>query len=94
MTFYVFFELLQTFSRTLQRFVVRSSYNLFLQSCSSWQDFDWRSASLGPSAVAEILVTLRGFYVARDLRYDTRCNFNVRSKADMSQLNLQHGTDN
>ena len=29
-----------------------------------------------------------------DIRYDTRCYFNVRSKADMSQLNLPHGTDN
>ena len=28
------------------------------------------------------------------LRYDTRCYFNVRSKADMSQLSLPHGTDN
>ena len=28
------------------------------------------------------------------MRYDTRCYFNVRSKADMSQLNLPHGTDN
>ena len=26
--------------------------------------------------------------------YDTRCYFNVRSKAGMSQLNLPHGTDN
>ena len=26
--------------------------------------------------------------------YDTRRYFNVRSKADMSQLNLPHGTDN
>ena len=25
------------------------------------------------------------------LRYDARCYFNVRSKADMSQLNLPHG---
>ena len=25
---------------------------------------------------------------------DTRCYFNVRSKADISQLNLPHGTDN
>ena len=29
-----------------------------------------------------------------ELRYDTRCYFNVRSKADISQLNLPHGTDN
>jgi len=28
------------------------------------------------------------------LRYDTRCYFNVRSKEDMSQLNLPHGNDN
>jgi len=25
------------------------------------------------------------------IRYDTRCYFNVRSKADISQLNLLHG---
>ena len=31
-------------------------YNLFLQLCSSWQDFDWHSASRGPSATAELLV--------------------------------------
>jgi len=29
--------------------------------------------------------------LSRDLRYDTRCYFNVRSKADISQLNLPHG---
>ena len=28
------------------------------------------------------------------MRYDTRCYINVRSKANMSQLNLPHGTDN
>jgi len=28
------------------------------------------------------------------IRYDTRCYINVRSKADMSQLNLPPGTDN
>jgi len=28
------------------------------------------------------------------IRYDTRCYFNVRSKADMSQLILPHGNDN
>jgi len=30
----------------------------------------------------------------RRVPYDTRCYFNVRSKADISQLNLPHGTDN
>jgi len=29
----------------------------------------------------------------RVIRYDTRCYFNVRSKADISELNLPHGTD-
>jgi len=36
-------------------------------------------------------------YAVRQLhtiRYDTRCYFNVRSKANISQLNLPHGTDN
>ena len=28
------------------------------------------------------------------IRYDTRYYFNVRSKADMSQLNLPHADDN
>jgi len=28
------------------------------------------------------------------IRYDTKCYFNVRSKADMSQLNLPHGNNN
>ena len=28
------------------------------------------------------------------VRYDARCYFNVRSKADMSRLNLPHATDN
>ena len=27
-----------------------------------------------------------------DVRFDTRCYFNVRSIADVSQLNLPHGT--
>ena len=28
------------------------------------------------------------------IRYDTKCYFNVRSKADISRLNLPHGNDN
>jgi len=34
------------------------------------------------------------YSIADTIRYDTRCYFNVRSKANMSQLNLPHGTDN
>jgi len=33
-------------------------------------------------------------HCASSVRYDTRCYFNVRSKADMSRLNLPHGDDN
>jgi len=35
----------------------------------------------------------KGFEV-NDMGYDTRCYFNVRSKADINQLYLPHGTDN
>jgi len=31
-------------------------YNLFLQFCNSWQNFDWNSASRGLSAIAVLLV--------------------------------------
>jgi len=34
-----------------------------------------------------------GQRAVKQVRYDTRCYFNVRSKANMSQLNLLHGTD-
>jgi len=38
---------------------------------------------------------IAGFAVpVQALRCDARCYFNVRSKADISQLNLPHGTDN
>jgi len=38
---------------------------------------------------------LEAFYPhSKTIRYDTRCYFNVRSKADMSQLNLPHVEDN
>jgi len=30
--------------------------SIFLQLCSSWQDFNWHSVSHGPSALAELLV--------------------------------------
>jgi len=34
------------------------------------------------------------FLCSNTIRYDTRYYFNVRSKADISQLNLPHRTDN
>ena len=35
-----------------------------------------------------------GSAIRYDRPYDTRCYFNVGSKADMSQLNLPRGTNN
>jgi len=57
MAFYVFFELLHTFSRTLTQ-----------KNGDGQERYD-------------------------TIRYDTRCYFNVRSKADMSQLILPHGNN-
>ena len=45
----------------------------------------------GPSAPEFSTLTAR---LTSHPTYDTRCYFNVRSKADISQLNLLHGTDN
>jgi len=48
-----------------------------------------------PAAGESILKLHIGRTIRYDtIRYDTRCYFNVRSKADISQLNLPHGTDN
>ena len=41
-----------------------------------------------------VTVSVNSQHMASMIRYDTRCYFNVRSKADISQLNLPHGTDN
>ena len=41
-----------------------------------------------------LTVVLRTYDRRATIRYDTRCYVNVRSKADISQLNLPHGTDN
>ena len=43
---------------------------------------------------ARLLMLCSGCLELTTIRYDTRCYFNVRSKADISQLNLPHGTDN
>ena len=53
----------------------------------------------GPAVVVAVVFTLDHIVTTQrtigwTIRYDTRCYFNVRSKANMSQLNLPHGTDN
>jgi len=46
-----------------------------------------------PQNVRQVLSAHTWAYVCL-VRYDTRYCFNVHSKADMSQLNLPHGTNN
>jgi len=43
------------------------------------------------SVCSSVRMLPRYFLTNRLLTYDTRCYFNVRSKADISQLNLPHG---
>jgi len=52
----------------------------------------WRLSGLLSRAVRVPVSWLKCSF--HTIRYDTRCYFNVRSKANMSQLNLPHGTDN
>ena len=55
----------------------------------------YRSEETGMEKVREFDWSGKVGENAKLIRYDdTRCNFNVRSKADMSQLNLPHGTEN
>ena len=44
--------------------------------------------------ISNLPETYQHSQINSETRYDTRCYFNVRSKADISQLNLPHGTDN
>jgi len=44
-------------------------------------------------AYSHHLVNVIEWYVCM-IRYDTRCYFNVRSKAGISRLNVPHGNDN
>ena len=56
-----------------------------LSDCNSWRGITLMSVP-GKTFCTVLLNRLS--------TYDTRCCFNVRSKADISQLNLPHGTDN
>jgi len=50
-----------------------------------------RLLSLVPTKVQPRSACLFGTLLRCTIRYDTRCYFNVRSKADISQLILPHG---
>jgi len=42
----------------------------------------------------ELGITVRREQKENTIRYDTRCCYNLHSKADATQLNLPHGTRN
>jgi len=50
------------------------------------------AAAMRPSTIYLLATAVKSHRAST--RYDTRCYFNVRSKADISQLNLPHGTNN
>jgi len=53
------------------------------------------AAAAAAAVVAVVVVVVIVVVVRYDtIRYDTRCYFNVGSKADISRLNLPHGNDN
>jgi len=61
----------------------------------------WRRRLLkSPASSIPLYIKVAHSVIARNrhcddtIRYDTRRYFNVRSKADMSRLNLPHGNDN
>ena len=60
-------------------------------SCDPWIAFDGPLQARGPETAKARSSTVVAYVT---IRYDTRCYFDVRSKANMSQLNLTHGTDN
>jgi len=62
-------------------YVVHVIYLLWYASCASGNLANFHFSHLYP-------------FIPCTIRYDTRCYFNVCSKADMNQLNLPHGTNN
>ena len=59
-----------------------------------WAFLEHREGPIGPH-YPTTHPSLRVFIVTLALiRYDTRCYFNVQSRADTSQLSLPHGTGN
>ena len=93
--YFVFFIILPCF-------VANKDYRWTFSSGDMFADKQTRSSTV----VGLHYITLRTKLIKRrytesdrsanrvTIGYDTRCCFNVRSKANMSQLNLPHGTDN
>ena len=47
----------------------------FVQLCSSWQDFNWLKASLGPSAIDELLVWVPKITYSQDANTDINAKY-------------------
>ena len=74
------------------------SYASELRILAYWPNSHYYAASLRKIAMCPSVRSFFSLYVqcamSLAIRYDSRCYFNVRSKADMSQLNLPHGNNN
>ena len=55
---------------------------------------NYRGADFSSFFLGQTTISLPPLSSPSLLSYDTRCYFNVRSKANMSRLNLPHGNDN
>ena len=71
-----------------------SSVNSVTVYSNSGVEQEWKHSVIELLLCYVIVKARKLAYYGHTIRYDTRCYFNVRSKADMSQLNLRHGTDN
>jgi len=72
----------------------RFSYNTRLKYASKYITAHKTNRTEQIQKYVLIVPTARSRIRVRTIRYDTRCYFNVRSKADMSQLSLPHGNNN
>ena len=76
-----------------------ASENVVCKGVSDWTRLDPTVPVSVSARVCHKSVFYRNGWINRagfwhTMRYDTRCYFDVSSKADMGQLNLTHGTNN
>jgi len=76
-----------TKTEVVQLHCIAKRHEVLIASCH-------RQQHVGNNTPMRVIAASVAEYQSHTIRYDTRCYFNVRSKADISQLNLPHGTDN
>ena len=76
---------------SLARFIISKRYEIGAQFVRKVNSKSNGAMAEGPS-YSQVTLCFHVFEITS--RYDTRYYFNVRSKADISQLNLPHGNNN